>query len=127
MTNHCAKAVFVGMSSVGKTSLIRKLIYDDFDIDDALSTVTAACFTLNYEVNGNPVKLQIWDTAGQERYKAMTSMYFRSAEFVFIVFDLGNEISFQQVDYWLKISREKSPTAKLFLLGNKCDLPRIVS
>jgi GTPase SAR1 family protein len=44
-----AKAVFVGMSSVGKTSLIKRLIYKDFD-DDAMSTLTAACFTYQFEM-----------------------------------------------------------------------------
>jgi small GTP-binding protein len=49
------------------------------------------------EKRGGKVRLQIWDTAGQERYQNMTKSYFKKADGVMFVFDLGDKKSFKNI------------------------------
>ncbi|CAL6090203.1 Rab2 [Hexamita inflata] len=50
-------------------------------------------------------------------------MYYRSAELIFIVFDVSREESFKSVPYWLNEIKDKSkPTAVIILAGNKTDI-----
>ena len=68
-------------------------------------------------------KLQIWDTAGQERYKSITSSYYKGSHGCFIVYDITNEKTFENVDNWFKqAQKEASKEVSIILVGNKCDL-----
>lgn len=54
------------------------------------------------EVEGSSIKLQIWDTAGQERFRTITSAYYKGAQGIFIVYDMLNKQSFDDIDnFWL--------------------------
>lgn len=69
------------------------------------------------------MKLQIWDTAGQERFRTITSAYYKGAQGIFIVYDVLNKQSFQDVDnFWLtEIEKYGEPNVEIYLLGNKLD------
>ena len=72
------------------------------------------------------MKLNIWDTGGSERARPMVPLYYRASQAGLIVFDLTNESTFKEsVEYWgNELSDALEPgTFKLFLVGNKCDLP----
>ena len=69
------------------------------------------------------VKVQIWDTAGQERYRSITNAYYRGAEAIITVFDLGNKDSFNHIEGWIdEISKYTGPSVYKLIIGNKCDL-----
>ncbi|NWJ04589.1 RAB15 protein, partial [Crypturellus undulatus] len=40
------------------------------------------------------------DTAGQERYQTITKQYYRRAQGIFLVYDIGSERSYQHVMKW---------------------------
>ena len=68
------------------------------------------------------VKLQIWDTAGQERFKTITSAYYRGADGIVIVYDVGNKDSFRHINDWLnEVNRYAPETTIKLLVGNKSD------
>ena len=68
-------------------------------------------------------KIQIWDTAGQERYRAITSSYFKGSDGCFIVYDITNEISFDNIEKWYElIQNETGKDIPVIIIGNKCDL-----
>ena len=46
-------------------------------------------------------QLQIWDTAGQERFRTITQSYYRSADAIVIVFDIGVQQTFRDLPEWL--------------------------
>ena len=75
------------------------------------------------KIKGKGAKLQIWDTAGQERYRSITTSYYKGSHGCFIVYDITNEESFENVDKWysetVKTAREN---VSIILVGNKCDL-----
>ena len=45
----------------------------------------------NLELDGERVKCQLWDTAGQERFRTLTTSYYREAQGVVVVYDVGSE------------------------------------
>ena len=71
------------------------------------------------------VKLMIWDTAGQEKYDSLTSMYFKGASAILVVYDTTDPLSFQKAQSW--VSKLHS-SHNLYLVGNKCDLePKVMA
>ncbi|CAG9328617.1 RAB19_1 [Blepharisma stoltei] len=66
--------------------------------------------------------LNIWDTGGLERYKNLPPIYYKSANGIFVVFDLANRNSFFNVKQWIKDIEEFSNISLAILIGNKSDL-----
>jgi Ras-related protein Rab-11A len=66
--------------------------------------------------------------AGQERYRAITSAYYRGAVGALLVYDITKQITFENVDRWLKELRDHSdPSTIIMLVGNKSDLRHLRS
>ena len=63
--------------------------------------------------------------AGAERFRAITISHLRNADGAFIVYDITNEYSFQNVEYWHEqIKLSSNDDIIIYLLGNKRDLQR---
>jgi small GTP-binding protein len=116
------KAVLVGESTVGKTSILTVANTGQFD-QDAASTVGACFVANNYAFAERAVRLNLWDTAGQERYRALAPMYYRDMDIGCIVYAIDNRQSFDCVELWYdSIMNELSNRPQLYLLANKRDL-----
>lgn len=75
------KVCFVGSSGVGKTSLIRQFMGQEFS--DDVATTIGYDFTFRDRVLGNYlVRFQLWDSAGQERYRAISPIHYKSIDFI---------------------------------------------
>ncbi|XP_054941399.1 EF-hand calcium-binding domain-containing protein 4B isoform X2 [Physeter macrocephalus] len=115
------KLVFVGNSSVGKTSFLSRFC------DGRLSPGSAATVGIDYRVktvrvDDTRVALQLWDTAGQERYRCITRQFFRKADGVVVMYDLTARQSFLAVRPWLSSVEEAvGDRIPVLLLGNKVD------
>ncbi len=48
----------------------------------------------------------IRDTAGQERFQSITSGFYRGAMGIMLVYDVTNEISFQNINRWMRNIQE---------------------
>eukprot|EP01064_Diplonema_japonicum_P033592 TRINITY_DN6662_c0_g1_i1.p1 TRINITY_DN6662_c0_g1~~TRINITY_DN6662_c0_g1_i1.p1 ORF type:complete len:215 (+),score=34.14 TRINITY_DN6662_c0_g1_i1:34-678(+) len=117
------KVVLLGETGVGKSSLVERLIHDEFS-ESQRSTVGASFLSHCVQVEDCQVNLDIWDTAGQERYRALAKMYYRGASAAIIVYDITNYNSFERAKEWAKeLSLHcESPNLVLVLTGNKLDL-----
>jgi len=117
------KLVLVGDSGVGKSSLLIRFA-DDYYADSFISTIGVDFRIKTVDIgNGTKVTLQIWDTAGQERFRNMTSSYYRDAEGIIIVFDLGDLQSFEHLEQWMREIDNIAPKDVVKLVvGNKADL-----
>ena len=117
------KVIFLGNSSVGKTSIIQRLVSGRFP-DDPLSTVGIDYISRKFTINDKTVSLCIWDTAGQERFRSLIPGYLRDSAVVVIVFDLTKELEDNQIEDWINLTNQQvgEENYKLFLVGNKTDL-----
>jgi small GTP-binding protein len=117
------KAVLIGDSGVGKTTLYKQLETGLFN-DNSQATVGGAVTRIDtMTTDRRTVPIGLWDTAGQERYRSIIPIYFERAHFVILVYDITNHRSFDTLPQWLELSKGRvSDATRYVLVGNKCDL-----
>jgi len=116
------KVVILGEMSTGKTSVVLRLVRDEFT-DTHEPTIGAAFMVHKMNVDGVPCKMEIWDTAGQDRYKTLAPMYYNGAPAAIVVYDITNPDSFTTMQRWVQELREKGESnVVIALAGNKVDL-----
>mmetsp|Transcript_3519 Transcript_3519/g.5087 ORF Transcript_3519/g.5087 Transcript_3519/m.5087 type:complete len:253 (+) Transcript_3519:3-761(+) len=120
------KVLLLGDSGVGKTSLM--LRFADNEFQPNLMSTAGVDFKVRYLENqktkGKRIKCQIWDTAGQERFHVITRTYYRGSHGIALVYDVTNERSFEQINYWMNnIKNHAGKDVFVVLFGNKVDLP----
>ena len=116
------KIIIIGDAAVGKSNILTRLTRNEFS-ENTKSTVGVELGVKFIKVKGVNTKIQIWDTAGQERYRSITSSYYKGSHGCFIVYDITNETSFENVERWYEyVQREAGKNISIILVGNKCDL-----
>ena len=116
------KIMFIGNSSVGKTSIIKRYSKNIFSTS-YISTLGIDFESKNINIDNKTINLQIWDTAGQEKYKVLSKNYYNNSNAFIIVYDITNLESFESVMNWIEQIKENAPeNVKSILLGNKSDL-----
>ncbi|XP_075347883.1 EF-hand calcium-binding domain-containing protein 4B [Mycteria americana] len=115
------KIIFVGNSSVGKTSFLRRFCEGRF-FPGTAATVGVDYNVKTITVDNTQVALQLWDTAGQERYRSITKQFFRKADGVIVMYDITAKDTFTAVKQWLiSIEETTGENVPVLLLGNKTD------
>jgi small GTP-binding protein len=116
------KIVVVGASSVGKSSIVQRLVQNTF-LEETTMTCGADFYTHTIHVEGQAIRLQIWDTAGQERFCSIAKWYFRNAVGALLVYDITLLTSFTRLEEWYgHIQSQCAPNPCVLLIGNKADL-----
>lgn len=116
------KICLLGDFAVGKTSLVRRYVEQQFD-DNYLTTVGVKLDTKQVEIPGSrPVKLVIWDMAGASELTEIKTNYLDGASGYILVYDLSRP---QTLDSAVRINqqaRDKLGDVPCVLVGNKSDL-----
>ena len=69
------------------------------------------------------MRAQIWDTSGAKQFLSITTIHYRFAVGAFLIYDITNEQSFNNLKEWLEKIREYSDEhVQIALVGNKKDL-----
>jgi small GTP-binding protein len=69
------------------------------------------------------VRAQMWDTSGAKQFLSITTTHYRFAVGAFLVYDITNLQSFQNLSGWLdKIRSYSDDNVKIALIANKKDL-----
>ena len=123
VTRH--KIIFVGDAATGKTSIINRIIDNPFN-DTYEVSIGIDFMSKNIRFRGQNIKIQIWDSAGQEKYKGLIPSYVRNSSIVFIVYDISNRSSFDNIPNWISFVKNIEKTT-MILCGNKTDLDRDVN
>ena len=115
------KVMFLGDSGSGKSSIIRKVIYNEF-IENHYIDISSNLFVLRMEINNYIIDLYLLDTPGRE-----TSIdnieYQQGTVLVIATYSINSTKSFNIVNMWIKKIKEfylKCPL--IYLIGNKVDL-----
>eukprot|EP01060_Flectonema_neradi_P037683 TRINITY_DN765_c4_g1_i1.p1 TRINITY_DN765_c4_g1~~TRINITY_DN765_c4_g1_i1.p1 ORF type:complete len:213 (+),score=34.67 TRINITY_DN765_c4_g1_i1:44-682(+) len=117
------KVVLLGETGVGKSSLVHRLIEDDF-CSTSKSTQGACYLYHTIQLEDCQINLAVWDTAGQEQFRSLAKMYFRGANAAVVVYDVTNYNSFERAQEWVKeiCTQCENPDLVVVLAGNKMDL-----
>ena len=120
------KILILGDSGVGKTSILIKYINNKFD-ESHIATIGVDYMDKTIKYKNINIKLQIWDTSGQEKFRSIARNFYRNSDAIFIVFDLNNKHTYNNIKQWINDVEEHCPNIKKILLGNKSDLEKNVS
>mmetsp|Transcript_19867 Transcript_19867/g.25062 ORF Transcript_19867/g.25062 Transcript_19867/m.25062 type:complete len:278 (+) Transcript_19867:165-998(+) len=116
------KLVFLGDQSVGKTSIITRFMYDNFD-RHYQATIGIDFLSKTMYLEDRTVRLQLWDTAGQERFRSLIPSYIRDSSVAVVVYDVTNRASFMNTTKWVEdVRAERGNDVVICLVGNKTDL-----
>ncbi len=115
------KVLLVGNFGVGKTSLIRRFVLNEFS-EDYISTIGVRVSKKVVEYNNDSIKLMIWDVAGTNGNEKIPKTYFLGAHAAMFVFDLSREETYLTIEENLTMVKDLSGLKEITIVGNKKDL-----
>ncbi len=122
------KVCIVGGSAVGKTSLIRRFVLDQFD-DRYIITLGAKVVSREFDFSppgdweGLRVSMQIWDIMGARGFKdLLQDAYFYNAQGVLAVCDLTRPETLEDLKTWVSSVGDVAGPVPCIVLANKVDL-----
>jgi small GTP-binding protein len=120
------KIVLLGDSAVGKTSLIRRFVFDQFE-DTYISTIGSKVTMkeLKIERPGKMVNLtfMIWDLIGREGYHGLHARTFVGVHGAILVADLTRRETLNSLErYWVPFLFKVVEKVPLVFVCNKSDL-----
>ena len=126
------KVCLLGDAGVGKTSLIKRFVYDEFD-DKYVTTLGAKVskkeidmrFSKNLDnaIDVNII-LSVWDILGQKNESAMQvrPVYYNGANGALVICDITRLETFNNLAWWVKSLYKVTEEVPVVILGNKIDL-----
>uniref|UniRef100_A0A1I7ZV00 GTP-binding protein Di-Ras2 n=1 Tax=Steinernema glaseri TaxID=37863 RepID=A0A1I7ZV00_9BILA len=121
MSEERFRLVVLGSAKVGKTSLIRRYLYQEFT--EKYKETIEDLHSRQFRIQGVPLPLDILDT--NFNFPDMRRLAIASASAFMLVFAVDNVQSFKEMsDLWNEIC-ERRPDIHLLptvVIGNKCDL-----
>ncbi len=130
------KVILCGDPSVGKTSILARYVDDQFN-DEYNQTLGANFLIKEIELSKvinkfdiqNPklkkdikeFKLYFWDLGGQHDKLFSNEYYFVQAVGAFVVYDVINRESFDNIDFWISKLKELSGKIPYIIISNKID------
>ncbi|MBT6483710.1 MAG: leucine-rich repeat protein [Planctomycetaceae bacterium] len=115
-----AKILLVGDGDVGKTSLIRRLIDNEFDAEES-KTRGVRIRQWPLHEGDREIRANIWDFGGQDIYHSTHQFFLTERSlYVLLVSSRGSE-AHTRIDYWLKTIQNAANDAPVIIVANKCD------
>lgn len=119
------KIIIVGDPSVGKSSLILRYTDNAFR-RNYVPTLGVMVSDKIFKIEDSVIQLTLWDIGGQQKFARMREAFYRGSDAVFLVFDLTQTESFNNIPKWFSdiVEQLKDRSEELigFIIGNKRDL-----
>lgn len=121
-----AKMLVVGDGKVGKSSVVQRLIYNEYnpqkettlgvDINDEMQVVQS-----EVKGEGEPVKLNIWDFGGQEVQHSTHQFFLTTRSLYLLVVDARKGDQISNIEYWLKLIESFGGDSPIIIVINQID------
>lgn len=121
------KICLVGEQSVGKTSLIRRYVLNEFD-DRYITTLGAKVSKKEFDLNAEgatPLRMDmtIWDIMGSKGFRELLrEAYFYGAQGILAVCDITREDTLGELDAWIESVFQTVSEVPVVFAVNKVDL-----
>ena len=113
--------ILVGTTSVGKTNLLLRFIYEKFE-EESNETTYVYEYNKTIDLDGEKYNLKLWDASGHQRFRQLLNTYFTRYDCILFVYQIDKSSSFWDISSWLKQFETKAKKNDLkVLVGNKCD------
>lgn len=140
--SYIGKALMIGDPSVGKTSILAQYI-DDIFLEGYIQTIGANFLIkeidlvdiideinvtddVKKDIKEKGLKLYFWDIGGQSDKLFLSQYYFDQAVGAMVVFNVNDESSFDNIDFWISKVKELSGDIPFVIVGNKSDLKKTI-
>jgi internalin A len=117
---HEAKVLLIGQGSVGKTSLRKKLINNQFDHNEPQTDGLEVEYW-PIKINENKIRLNVWDFGGQEIYHATHQFFLTKRSLYLLVCNCRTSEEENRLEYWLKLIETFGDQSPVIIVGNKKD------
>ena len=123
MAEYSFKIIIIGPAAVGKSSLIRRFVENQFTLQYKF-TIGVDFMTKIIEYGPNKsARLTLWDIGGQDRFKMLRRNFYEGANGALVVFDLSRAQTFSKMKEWISDMHKLINIKIAFvILGNKVDL-----
>ncbi|KAJ2782386.1 Ras- protein Rab-7A [Coemansia javaensis] len=121
------KAIILGDSGVGKTSLMHQYVRGTFSTQYK-ATIGADFMKKVVKLDDRRVvDVSCWDTAGQERFQSLGVAFYRGADCCILCFDVTNARSFENLESWrdeflIQVGPRDPESFPFVVVGNKIDV-----
>ena len=133
------KMLVVGQGSVGKTSIVQRILHGTFDENQTKtegisinrwqvggsqkrkSIFSNLMKSTAQESNDSAIRLNIWDFGGQEIMHATHQFFLTKRSLYLLVLDARLTQEENRVEYWLKIIQSFGGESPVLIVGNKTD------
>ena len=121
--NHKLEIVWLGGSSVGKSSIIKRYCKNSFDVW-YMPTIEADFNLKEVSFKNENINLLIWEISAQGSSTRISCEYITDAAVIILTYDVSNKATFDNLNNWLSLAKDYCNVNEklLFLVGNKCDL-----
>ena len=123
---HSLRLLLLGDENVGKTSFFKRYSLNTF-YNKKISTIGLEIKNKYVKVKNDDIyKITLWDIGGILRFKSLSNQYYKNTDGIFLLFDVTNEKTFNDISHWMEELKEHSEINSkflLYLIGNKIDKP----
>lgn len=117
------KLCLLGDGAVGKTSLVRRFVYDAFD-DKYIMSFGTKVTKRSVKVEDAEIDLMVWDILGQKNWENLHAAYYRGAVGALAVCDFTRPETLDSLTAWLESFRKVVGAMPVIILANKSDLEK---
>jgi len=120
------KVILAGDGCVGKSSLLRRYVFDEFSEVHKMTIGMDTHAKLTRVPGLGPIKIHTWDLAGQPQWAAVHESFYLGSHAMALTFDVSQPETIKQLPNWVRECRAKVPNIPVLIVANKIDLPQQV-